>query len=216
MTADAPSGDALDRANQLLARRYVSVTQNPALLEDVARLIDAADAAGDMRAEAGDAHQEKIDRRAAQGIIDGCTDRGRGVDGRSYWQLVERVAKLLAEKRGLQDELRKNPDQGDDEVATLQRRINDLEQAQEVRAHAIRGAQMQHRRLEERALTAEAERDERDGQVRHWQRIAEERAAGLRDTQDRLDRLSRFAIKDASTEALVDEIRRRLYKKESE
>lgn len=43
--AHAPSCDALDRASALLARRYISVSQTPALVEDIAKLIDAVDAA---------------------------------------------------------------------------------------------------------------------------------------------------------------------------
>lgn len=165
---DAPSGDALDRATKFVLEHDLRPGLVRELVEDIAKLIDRADAAADFRTEAGDAHEEKIRRRAAQSIVDGCTNNGRGVDGRSYWALTERIAKFLADGGGDAD--------------TLRRRVADLEQAQEVRARAIRGAQLQHRRLEEE--------------------LADARSALTRTVED--------ALRVATEDQLLEEVQRRM------
>lgn len=185
---DSPSGDALDRATQVLVSTGVSPAGRSELIEEIAKLIDAADASADTSADSAviaAANARRRHRDAAKGIIDGCSDAGRGINGRSYWALIERVIKLLEEQERLRDELSRTAQQGGGEIDVLKQRIIDLERAQEARA----------RRIRELA----AQRD-----------AAELENERLADRLNHAERSTTSLLQTMTTDQLVSEIRRRL------
>lgn len=149
-----------------------------------ARRDASADTSADSAVIAA-ANARRRHRDAAKGIIDGCSDAGRGINGRSYWALIERVIKLLEEQERLRDELSRTAQQGGGEIDVLKQRIIDLERAQEARA----------RRIRELA----AQRD-----------AAELENERLADRLNHAERSTTSLLQTMTTDQLVGEIRRRL------
>jgi uncharacterized coiled-coil protein SlyX len=110
---ELPSGDALDRATKLLSKYGYSYTVTGRLLEEIAGLIDRADAAGDPPADL----QSVADRRAAHIAEQDAIIRRRNA----------RITALEADL-----------DAAEAVKADQRRRIADLEVAQGIRTQEIR------------------------------------------------------------------------------
>lgn len=186
---EAPSGDALDRALEMIRKAGpISLSQQwvNRLAEDIAKLIDAADAA-----------EPSTDRIAALAAHLYNATRPKALAGVGWNYLSDRVreeyglvARKILREYATDSELPQRLAKQDTQLSLLS---GDLEAAQE------------------KILALEAERDAAETQVRHWQRVADERLTEIR----RVANSSLNAVKNASAVALLEELRQRLNTKEN-
>lgn len=160
---DAPSGDALDRATKLLDRRHLRPGLMAELVEDIAKLIDAADAAavtevkplveyqGNALAQIESHDRVALDRHRSAAVY--------FLERKSAVRLLESA---IAELEWFN--WRCDGQRVDLNTAAKKLEIADR-QRREFLGHS--------RTANERRLAAEAERDAAVTEARHWQRRVE-------------------------------------------